>query len=171
MKKIILIISLLFGFNAQAGLISIELSDDHVGVGESITVNLIASDFSPFDTFDFDFEYNTSLFSYEMDSLTSDLSLALPLFFGATENGNGLAISFVDFFPYLNTDFVLASFEITATSVGSSEFSLGNVLFSDFFTPIDVDSSAQASASIPEPSTWILFLGALMLFGRIKRSV
>jgi len=174
MKKFILIISLLFGFNAHAGLITIELSDTDVMVGESITVNLTASDFSPFDTFDFDFSFDKSLFAFEAGSLSSDLSLIPPLSFGAAENINGLAISFVDFFPYLTADFLLASFKITATSAGIADFYLSNVKFYDFGTPLIFDTSAQASANIsaevPEPSTWVLMLSALIMIGRINRS-
>lgn len=179
MNKYILIISLLFGFNAQAGLITIGLSDADVVVGESITVNLIASDFSPldaFDAFDFDFAYDNSLFAFNVGSLSSDLSLIFPspLIFGASENLNGLAISFADFSAYTNTDFLLASFEITATSAGIANFSLSNVSFSNFFTPVVLDTSMQTSANIsaavPEPSTWLMLLSALFMIGRINRS-
>ena len=175
MNKFILIISLLFGLNANAGLISIELSDNQVNVGESITVNLMASDFNAFDTFDLDFNFNHNIFDYQEGSLTSDLTSVLPLVFETSENANGLAISFLDFAAFSTPNFLLASFEITATTEGEDSFSLSNVSFSDFFTPLTVDSSAQSAAlvtaSIPEPSTWLLFFSALLLVARANRSV
>jgi len=175
MKKYILIISLLFACKVQAGLITIGLSDNNVVLGDSITINLTASDFDPFDTFDFDFTYDNSLFTFDAVSFSSDLSFGFPFIFTANENLNGLAISFVDFVPYMNADFLLASFQLTAKSAGLANFSLSNVRFADFGTSVTVDSSALASANInaevPEPSTWLLLLSALIMIGRINRSV
>ena len=177
MKKLILLMSFLFSLNTYASLITIELSEDEVVVGESITVNLIASEFSPFDTFDFDFVYDNSLFSFETGSLTSDLNSVFPFIFEENENINGLAISFVDFFSYTNSDFLLASFQITAKSAGESDFYLGSVNFynyNDLFNDptLSVDSSSRASVivqtSVPEPQTWLLLLTALFMVNRIK---
>jgi len=187
MKKFILLISFLFGFNAQAGLITIDVSEDEVAVGESITVNLFASDFSPFDTFDFDFVYDNSLFSFETGSFTSDLTAVFPFLFETNENSNGLAISFTDFVSFTTSDFLLASFQLTATSAGISDFSLDLDVFGDqstgFFefdiftssnSRLAVDSSSIASAtvqtSVPEPQAWMLLLTALVIVNRIKRT-
>lgn len=174
MKKIILIISLLFAVNVQAGLITIDVSDTDVMVGDSITVNLNATGFDPFDTFDFDFTFDNSLFAFDAISFSSDLFFELPLAFEANENLNGLAISFLNFVPYMNADFLLASFQLTALTNGTADFAINNAMFSDFFTPITVDSSPTAStnisAQVPEPSTLIILLTALIMIGRINRS-
>lgn len=169
MKKMIIMLSFLIGFNANAGLITIDLSSNNVNAGETITVDLKASNFSSFDTFDFDFAFDNNLFSFQAGSFTSDLLTAFPFFFEATENGNGLAISYLDFFPVLDTDFLLASFKLVAISAGTSNFSLDNVMFYDGVTQASIDSTASSSATInqvPEPATLLLLVLALLFVGR-----
>lgn len=173
MKKFLIMLSLLVGCNANAGLINIDLSADNVGVGETITVNLIATNFDPFDSFDLDFEFDNSLFAYQVGTFHSDLLAEFPLFFQESENINGLAISYLNFVPVIAADFLLASFKVTALGDGISTFSLGNVTFNNFIFTVDVDSSARNLVTVnqvPEPATWILLLFALVFITKRKFS-
>ncbi len=179
MKQLIFILALLFSLQAHAGLISIDVTNNNVSQGQSITVNLQAKNFAAFDSFDFDFQFNNSLFAFDATTFSSDLTTLNPLQFVATENRNGVSIAFVDFFPVSTTDFLLASFDLTAVAVGNSNFSLGNATFSllDTFTLntsiLAIDTSAVASATVlnkvTEPSTWLMLLLALAILTVLPR--
>jgi len=174
MKKLIAALTLFIGLSANASLLTLEVSETDIAIGESVEVSIFANDFDAFDTFDFDLEFDTSLFDYQPATLTSDLDTALPVFFegNAIISGTGVAFSYFDFFTHTGGDFLLANFTLTALSNGSSEFSVTNSLFADtfFFTELTVDTSATSEVKafqVPEPTTiGILSIGLLIMMRR-----
>jgi len=165
MKKLIAAFALFVGISANASVISIQVSDTNVSVGETVSVSLLATGFEDFDTFDFDFDFDTSVFNYDASSLISDLSFGLA--FEVNQVADGMALSFFDFFP-VNGDFLLASFDLLAVGEGSSSFTFSDTLFSDTFlqTELEVDTSDSDAVDVSTPATLGLFgMAALALFG------
>lgn len=165
MKKLIAALALFVGLSANASLISIEVSDTNVAVGETVTINLLATGFGDFDSFDLDFDFDTSVFNYDASTLLSDLSFGLS--FLVNQVGDGMALSFFDFSP-VNGDFLLASFDLIAVGEGSTNFTFSDTLFADFGVPVsfDVDASDEVAASVSAPATLGLFaIAALGLAG------
>jgi len=157
----------LFAFNAHAGLINIELSQQAVETGETIEVQLNATGFDVFDAFDFNLAFDSSVFAFDSTSLNSDLMSSNP--FGLLEVndiGGKIAFSFVDIFtPVTASEFLLASFEFEAIAPGQSLISLENVNFYEpfpSFNMLTVDTTS-VTASVPETSSFALFAMALGL--------
>jgi hypothetical protein len=176
MKKIIIMLALLVGFNVNAGLIEIELSENNVKVGERIEVRLAASDFEDFDAFGFNLKFDTSVFNFDRATLNSDLFASLTVFgfFDGIQQSNGAGFSFSDFSPISAGDFLLASFDLVAVGEGSTGVSLAGVEFFEPFpssTQLSVDSNATATATVPEPSTFVLLLLAgMFIFTRVAKA-
>lgn len=178
--KPLMILMLIAGFNAKAGLIEVEVDQNEVALGSSVTVSLIASGFDEFDLFDLDFFFDTSLFTYDSASLLSDLPLDDGLFtlgLLAEQQSDHLALSFFDFLPFAGSDFLLAKFDLVSLGNGTSDFSIANASFDNLFGPLAVvHSSVQQvrvnnSTAVPEPATWaLLSLASLFLFARRRRS-
>lgn len=179
MKKFIAMLTLLIGFNANAGLLTIDLSTDEASVGESVLVTINASDFDETDYFSFDFNFDSSVMAYDGSSLSSDLTLADddPMFNGlsAMIEDYGLFFEFAaDDGSFAAGNFVLASFSLIADADGFTNFSLA-----DFFNPSAFDdytiafsgaSSVNVSASsIPEPSSMALLMLAGFAFANSRR--
>ena len=175
MKNLLMALLLTIGFQANAGLISLNVSSGNVAVGESISVDIIASGFTDSDTFNFDLNYDTSVFSFDSTSLLSDLSLSNPLaIFEVNEFTGYLAFSFLDFDSF-SGDFTLASFTLNTLSEGNSQLVFDNVSFyQGGFSPITVDSSssvsiqAQQATSVPEPAMLFMLPLAFVLMMRKK---
>lgn len=175
MKKIFALLISLLAFNSYAGLISIETNESSVAAGDVLSVSLIATDFDEFDVFDFDFNFNRDIFTFDDSSLQSDLPLDDGLFtLGLIYNvvDQHIAMSFFDFLP-VSGDFLLAKFDLIATMTGTSEFSITNSEFYNTTGLLDVDVSARAQADVvaatqvSEPSTWlILMVSSLIVFNR-----
>jgi hypothetical protein len=182
MKKFLAALTLLIGFQANAGLITIAADQNNVEVGDSVLVTLTGSGFDAFDAFNFDFLFDTTTYSFVENSLSSDLALL-----DEVEPGEGLrATEFVDsgvFFDLFQwdevvtagEDFVLASFELTAIGSGQDIFGFDESSFSSFFdgelsvdTSYTLSSSVRAdSTSVPEPTSLaILALGLMVLVAR-----
>ncbi|KGJ88982.1 PEP-CTERM domain protein [Colwellia psychrerythraea] len=138
MKKFIAMLTLLIGFNANAGLLTIDLSADEVSVGESVLVTINAQDFDATDYFSFDFNFNSAVMSYDDSSLTSELTLADndPMFNGlsAMVENYGVFFEFATDASWAEGNFVLASFNLIADSEGFTDFSI-----TDFFNPSTFD--------------------------------
>lgn len=171
MKKFLMTLALMTTFNVSAGMIEVDVSDTSVAAGEAITVDIIATDFEPIDTFNFRLDLDTSIFSYEPASLVSDLHFSN--FFGILEVNafdGYIAFSFLDFDPILTPDFTLASFTLNTLAGGASDFSFSNAEFyQGGVTPVNVVSTSAASVSVtevPEPATWLLIPFMLMLLAR-----
>lgn len=172
MKNLIMAVLLVMGFNANAGLITVNVSTDEIVLGETIDIDIIATAFAPTDSFNFELIFDTALFDYDNASLQSDLYFSNP--FGILEVNafdGYMGFSFVDFFDVFTGDFTLASFTLTAVANGDTDFSFSSVEFyQGFFNPVFVNSSDIASAKVtqvPEPATWVLLLAAMAIVSRM----
>jgi len=176
MKKFIAMLTLLIGFNANAGLLTIDISSNDVVVGDSVSVTISASDFDESDMFWFDFNFDNSVMSYDNSSLNSGLALSDD---NAESNGlaarpedYGLAFLFStdEFLLNASGDFVLASFNLIADAAGVVDFSIFDLaVFGDFeetdpytvaFTGSDSVNVNANSVSVPEPSTVFMMMFA-----------
>lgn len=181
MKKLIAALVCFISFSAQAGVISVELSESNPIVGETVQVNILGSGFDAFDALNVDLEFDTSLFAVDnldifgdIDATTVGSDLAVD---GWAANGGflalsaqtfGVALSFLDFDVFAGGDFTIASFSLTAIASGVSDFALINILADDFlFGPVDaVASDVAVSAEVSAPATISLFaIAGLALFG------
>jgi len=177
MKKFIAMLTLLIGFNANAGLLTIDLSADEVSVGESVLVTINAQDFDSTDYFSFDFNFDPVM-AYDDSSLSSDLTLANndPMFNGlsALVEDYGLFFEFATDASWAEGNFVIASFNLIADSEGFTDLSIA-----DFFNPSAFDDYTIAfsgassvnvsSSSIPEPSSMALLMLAGFAFANSRR--
>lgn len=176
MKTLIAMLILLIGFNANAGLLTIELSTDEMSVGESVLVTINAQDFDTTDYFSFDFNFDSAVMAYDDSSLTSDLTLAdnNPMFNGlsAMVEDYGLFFDFATDVSWAEGNFILASFNLIADSAG-----LTNLSIADFFNPSAFDdytivfsgASSVNVSSIPEPSSTALLMLAGFTFINSRR--
>ena len=163
-----MVLALIANFTAQAGMMTIDVSETTVANGDVITLDILATDFEPLDTFSFRLDLDTTLLGYDPTSLMSDLSFSNPFGFLEVNAFDGyIAFSFLDFDPILTPNFTLASFTLNALSAGNTDFSFSAVEFyQGGFNPVFVESSNAASVSItevPEPATWML-LPAIFAF-------
>lgn len=164
-------LTLLIGFNANAGLLTVDLSTDNVSVGDSVSVTISASDFDDTDLFWFDFNFDNSVMAYDESSLTSGLALVdtnMGLLDGleVEEYGFGLAFGFSTFDNSLNAagDFMLASFDLVADSAGFTDLSVSNFFnasaFDDYTIAFSNADSINVSDSVAvsEPSAAFMML-------------
>lgn len=179
MKKFIAMLTLLIGFNASAGLITVDFSTANIAVGDTVSVTINATDFDETDLFYFDFYFDNAIMAFNDASLSSDLTLASanPMLNGlsASKEGFGLGFEFAtdDLSLMAIGDFMLASFSLTASSAG-----LANVAIIDFinfsafndYTIIftGTDTINVSSATVPEPSSIALVLLAGLGFIRSR---
>jgi hypothetical protein len=171
MKKLLMVLALIANFTAQAGIMTIDVSETTVANGDAITLDILATDFEPLDTFSFRLDLDTTLLGYIPTSLMSDLSFSNPFGFLEVNAFDGyIAFSFLDFDPILTPNFTLASFTLNALNAGNTDFSFSAVEFyQGGFNPVFVDSSNTASVNItevPEPATWMLLPAMLAFFVR-----
>jgi hypothetical protein len=173
MKKLIVAFALFVSLSANASIISIDISDPSVSVGEKISVSLIASGFEDFDTFDLDFDFDTSVFSYDPSSLVSDLITGFT--FEVNQVPDGMALSLFNFTAF-NGDFLLASFDLIAISEGITQFTFSDALFSDTFVEtvlvVDISDSDLAevvAAEVSAPATIGMFAGLLLAVVALRR--
>ncbi|MDO6508809.1 PEP-CTERM sorting domain-containing protein [Colwellia sp. 4_MG-2023] len=188
MKKFIITIATAFvlatSINVQAGLIDIELSNNDVALGNTLNVKLWGSSFTEFDTLFVDLEFDISLYSFQPATVQSELPLFDGLwglevteqFFGANLTFYG-ETSFTDQNIDGDDQFLLASFDLLAIAEGNSDFQI-DTLYGPLVALglgdsqlIDVGPSVNAvSTSVPEPSSFAIFmLSALMLVRRKKQ--
>lgn len=175
MKKLIVALAFFIGFNANAGLISVEVDSPNVSVGGVTELTILGSGFDPFDTFSFELEFDTSLFSIDLASMVSDLGDASDFIFEVTEQSYGIALSFSNFALFSASDFVALHLNLIAIAQGSTSFSLVNVIVEDFFGqgPIDFDSQSapgvEVTAAVSAPATLTLFAVALFALAGFRR--
>jgi hypothetical protein len=74
MKKFIAALALFVGFTANANMITLEISDNAVSVGETIQVTVLGSFSEEFDSLFFDVEFDTSALTFVESSFSSDLT-------------------------------------------------------------------------------------------------
>lgn len=165
--------------SANAGIITVSVDQTEVAVGDSVEVSLLATGFDFFDVFDLDVLFDSSVFSYDSASFSSDLP-SFPFGVSALETPTELAISFVDFLPYAGGDFMLAQFNLTALTAGVTDFSLNISEFSlsdpfDIFAPaqqlsVSVDGQSSVTVtSVPEPTTVFLMLVAIAVISLSRK--
>lgn len=178
MKKVLLLVCVMFFGSANANMIKINLDNTNPSVGDTVSVDInmmgITDDFSAFFT---GFLFDNSLFEYVDGSVSSDFPLFDPitgsgLDFDSTSPGL-LSINLLeDFFApviYGAGDYLVASFDLLAIGEGQSSFSLAET---SLFAPGEFDGTAldtSASAvgiAVPEPGSMALMgLAGLALFG------
>lgn len=171
MKKILLLLCLFFAAQAKAGLISVNLSADQVFAGDTLSIEISASDFSATTDFWFDLVFDTSLFEFKPSSLLSDLNLVDRVL--GLDNGievelfteaSSLLFTFSDLAAAMG-NFTIAKFELIAIKSGVTNFMIDNA---DGF---NADNSIYTSRFTSASSTQVLpvavnepgHLGILML--------
>lgn len=190
MKKIIAILALLICVNAQAGIISLDISDTNISSGNTTQVSLVATSFDAFDAFSFDVEFDTNLFTLNNSSIGGslfDFAALDPLgttIFSVAQESFGVSIAFSALFSqFTESNFTAVSFNLTAIENGVTNFSLTKVLAGavDIFNPfgasvpisaegnnVDIAVSVSESVSVPAPASIGLFVIALIALMRIR---
>lgn len=192
MKKLMLTLASILAFNTQAAVISVDLADNQIAVGETTTVNITGQFDSQTEAFDtallrvfFD---NTSLLVDGL-SFASDLpsdDVFFDPFVDIAENAGDVTMSWFSLFAgtYTNpVEFSLFSFDVTATTQGDFDFSFDQSDFSNFdffdsatFAPIAFDLNEASltvtdavSANVAAPQSALLMslaLGGLLALRR-----
>ena len=169
MKKHISLIILFLSFclNANAGVISMNLSEQTVTPSDTIEVQLWASEFDVFDSFTFDLTMSSTLFEYQESSFGSDLFISNPFsLFEVNQYAEYLSFSFADFDPVSTSDFLLASFNLIAKSAGTDNFTLENTNFYQYPATQALNISTEGNTTVnvtkvSEPATWLMFILAV----------
>ncbi|MFT2090945.1 hypothetical protein [Paraglaciecola sp. 2405UD69-4] len=169
--KIILMCLCLLGFQANANLIEINLDKTELAPNDILNVTLLANFTDSIDGFDFDFVFDTNIFSFVDDSEDTDIPNAgFFSIFAVAANSTGLGIGYLDFFDSINGEYYI-SFALEALTAGTSTFDLEvNLLENSFlgvnYTLDDVDSK---TASVPAPGALSILFIALVAMTRVKR--
>ncbi|QHJ09995.1 hypothetical protein FX988_00204 [Paraglaciecola mesophila] len=165
MKKLIALITLFIGLQAQAGLISLELDSNDVSMGDTIELSIIGSGFSSFDSLSVNVEFDTALFELDESSLGGDLFDTSPFRFVVSSQIFGVALSYLDFAAFMGGDFVIARFNLTATALGQSSFLLSDMVAGEFFSgPLMVISESDpiavtiSATEVSEPNSLAVLL-------------
>ncbi|GAC19327.1 PEP-CTERM sorting domain-containing protein [Paraglaciecola arctica] len=183
MKNFLLALSLVLSVNVQAAVIKFNLDASDYQVGDTISGQLVVSDFSGLlGAFWADMEYSTSgvsvlgwSFGVGFDDGLGSLSI------GNNDSVSGI-LSLEEYSdPFADTAiltaaqgtaFVLANFTLEALSAGDYDLSLGLFGLLDFDNA-DVDTTAENArfsiTQVPEPATIVIFALASMMLLRIKR--
>jgi hypothetical protein len=183
MKKFLAVLTLLIGFQTNAGPITISSDQDTTDIGDTVNITLTGSGMGAFDFFTLDFVFDTSIYSFLPSSLSSDLDLLDAVWPGegltaTSKPASGIFFNLYQWDEYISAgqDFVLASFELTAIAAGASTFSFGDSYFagSNGAVTVGLDSVLttqviSTSTAVPEPSTLAIF--ALGLMGVVARRV
>ncbi len=170
MKKLLAALTFFIGFSAQASIISVSVSESEVTVGEAVNVTVVADMTEDFDALSFQLEYDTSLFTYEPTSFSSDLDAFFPFLIEQGSESYGFAFAFLDFVPAPSGMYNVASFTLSALSAGSTDFVL-SLVEAAHLTPIQIDIDSQvpantviSAAQVSAPSTIVLLSIALLGF-------
>jgi hypothetical protein len=175
MKKLIAALALFVGFTANANLISVEVSDNAVPVGDTFQVTISANMLEDFDALSFELEFDPAL-EYQGSSY-SDLDYTGGVF--ASPQLYGFAFTFLDFFAAAPAgNYVLAQFDLKATAETYSGFNVVNAIAGlfDFQTlsvnDVEVQANSQSpSVAVSTPATLGLFgMAALALFGLRRKA-
>lgn len=168
-------------FSANASLIlSFDIQDTEVSLGESFTVNLFASTDAniPGDAFSgwgLDLNFNNSILA--LDSL-----LVSPVFMAINNDSDGLG-GFDPFNSFSGANILLATINFTALAIGNSDLltsatagDFNEGFFSSTFQPVSYDNAATSinitgSNEVPEPSAFLLMLLATIALVALRRKV
>lgn len=163
---------LLIGLQANANIISIELDNPSVAVGDTVNVSLFASFTDEVDTIDFDFLFDNSLFSFVIGSETTDLpNDGFLNFFNAVPNALGVGLGFISFDSLVTGDFLFASFQLERVGSGATEFSLQSNVLGDFLGGNNYLLAPVNPVAVSAPATAGLFaLAGLVLLGLRRKA-
>jgi len=185
MKNLLLILSLFISGFSQAGLIEIEFDQDNYQVNDTIYGQLIVSDF----------DETLGGFFAEMTYLPSNLSLIDWQFGSAFDFGSTYALSnaaslYLEEYTWSfdegllaslqGSRFMLASFSFTALTIGQQSIGFNrdssgllNFNFDDLTTSYQAGSfmvTAGNPTPVPAPATLLLFVSALILLSRNRKT-
>lgn len=177
MKTLLIALSLLVGFSANANIISVSVSDTEVQVGESIDVSVVVDMTEAFDALSFELEFDKSVFEYDASSFNTDFALAfLPI---PSSQPYGFAFSMSDFFGFLPGNYFASTFSLIAISEGVTSFDLMNFVAgfggSATIEPTSIDASMPPAitevtpAAVSAPSAIALFAVAVLAFAGFRR--
>jgi hypothetical protein len=170
-NKLLAVLTLFVGFQVNANMIEIELDSTQVQPNDILSINLITNFTDPVDEFDFDFLFDTSVFSFVAGSESTDLpNDGFDAIFSIAGNATGLGLGFIDFSSFLSGEYFI-SFDLKANVAGASTFDLAvNTLYS-FIADQDYQLAAveQKSATVSAPATLGLFVIALIAFAGFRR--
>ncbi len=121
MKKWFLALAALFTLHAQATVITLDVADPTINVGETTTVTVSGIFEQGFDSFDFDLLYDTFGLAVVDGSFASDFEANPFNIFYAFAPGVGLS---GDYFESYSGAVTLFTFDITGLEVGTYDISL-----------------------------------------------
>ncbi|GGF73270.1 hypothetical protein [Alteromonas lipolytica] len=191
MKKFILTLASLLAFNSQAAVISVELADSEIAVGESTTVTVTGAFDSTTEAFDFaslSVFFDNSQLIVDESSFASDLpydfGINQELFMFDNVGFNEVILSWLDYtgttFSSIDA-FTLLSFDVIGSSTGNYEVSLAGGLDPDYLlftngideitdiTTNNATLNVTEAAEVAAPHTALLFslmLGGMMVARR-----
>lgn len=188
MKKVMVFLCMMFWGNANASLISIELSNTTPVVGETVSVSLkltgVTSDFASFFS---GVEFDSSIFEFVSGSVTSFFPAFddVITFSGLDIDDSAADTGFVFFnlfedllFPisYPAGDYLVAKFDLLVLAEGDSVISpaLTELFAAGAFIgdmPQSLSAKVSTSAAVPTPATASLFflIAAGLVFSRKAR--
>jgi len=187
MKKIILMLSLMFSNLSQAALIEVELDKDNYEINEIVYGQLVVSDFAK------TLGWFTAILNYDSANLELlDWQFGTGFGNGLTDDESNLNSLFLDESTLYDLDeghllaslqgdsFMLASFSFRALTAGlqSITFDKNNsrLEFFDYdpvstqFTGASFNINDNSSTPVPAPATLLLFISGLALI-RTKRKI
>ena len=131
MKKFILTLASVLAFNSQAAVISVDLADTEIAVGETTTVNILGefdSQTEAFDSAALSVFFDNALLLVDSFSFASDLpsdEVAFDPYIVIAENPGEVNMGWSSLFSGTYTNpapFSLFSFDVTATTEGVFDF-------------------------------------------------
>ena len=164
---------------AAAPIVSLQASAADVRPGDTLLIDVVATDFDDLYAFQFSLIFDPAHFQASALSEGDFLQSAGATFFipGEIDNATG-AVSFtantlIGPGPGANGGGLLARFQFDATAVGSGGFDLADLLFLDSslvdvfpsVTPVDIEVT---TSNVPEPSSLLLMIAALAVLGALK---
>ena len=183
MKNIFLLLAVLISFNSNAALISISLDKSQYQLNETISGQLVVSEFTEsLGGFWAQLNFDPVVLSMESWQFGNgfDDGLGSLQFDEYNESGGSLYLGdYSDLFADTNvllanqgTEFVLASFTAKSNSAGShmltsNDFGLlnfGNDFVDVNFVPQNIN--VVNATQVPEPGTWLLMFASLLILGR-----
>jgi hypothetical protein len=142
----------------------ISIGDYEIQIGEIETIDVLISDISDtiINTFDFTLEFNAD--GLMASNLLPGSSVPSPMWFqGQIDNDNGTVKALYSVFmppqPQIDTDGIIASFDLTGLIPGVYDLRIANVSFSDTTTPVIVETINGSISVVPIPPA-LLLLGS-----------